>query len=316
MNQDDIYHRHLFYADEKGTTGSAITFFEWPDLPRGQVGLTSPHHLAYTVPKLDALPKWKSWLLSHGLSTVGPLPRDGRISLYLRDPDGVVVEVTSPNREVISPDYIHEFSRNLPTVKEITPDMRLTTFNHASPITTDPQPTVRFLNKLLGLKNYFTLENPDQENTAIVAVGNEQRPDFLRYLASSKAQEGRVGKGSIHHIAMAVEDEEDQRQIMRHLNTAGVGNSGIINRFWFRSLYFRDPDGNLLEVATKGPGYTTDEPLNSLGTRLVLPAWLEPKRPEIQTRLNELDRRNAGEWPPKYPPVHTPPESLMGASAG
>jgi len=316
VNQDDIYHRHLFYADDKGTTGSAITFFEWPDLPHGQVGLTSPHHLAYTVPKLDALPKWKSWLLSHGLSVVGPLPRDGRISLYLRDPDGAVVEVTSPNKEAVTPDYINEFSRNLPTMSEVTTDMRLTTFSHASPITTDPKITVGFLNKLLGLKNYFTLENPDQENTAIVAVGNEQHPDFLRYLASSKAQEGHVGKGSIHHIAMAVEDEEDQRQIMRHLNTAGVGNSGIINRFWFRSLYFRDPGGNLLEVATKGPGYTADEPPDSLGTRLVLPAWLEPKRPEIEARLNELDRRNTGEWPPKYPPVHAPPESLMGASLG
>ena len=89
VNQDDIFHRHLFYADEKGTTGSAITFFEWPDLPRGQIGLGSPHHLAYTAPSIDSLHKWKSWLVSQGVSVAGPYSRDGRVSLYLRDPDGV-----------------------------------------------------------------------------------------------------------------------------------------------------------------------------------------------------------------------------------
>src|SRR5271169_6127434 len=82
VNQDDIFHRHLFYADDMGTTGSAITFFEWPDLPRGQIGLGSPHHLAYTAPSVDSLVKWKAWLHSRGVSVVGPIVRGDRVSLY------------------------------------------------------------------------------------------------------------------------------------------------------------------------------------------------------------------------------------------
>lgn len=81
VNQDDIFHRHLFYANEKGTTGSAITFFEWPELKEGWLGLGAPHHLAYTVTSLEALPKWSSWLKSHGVSVVGPISRPERISL-------------------------------------------------------------------------------------------------------------------------------------------------------------------------------------------------------------------------------------------
>lgn len=310
VNQDDIFHRHLFYADEKGTTGSAITFFEWPNLPKGSPGLTSPHHLAYTVEKLEALPKWRVWLLANTVSVVGPLVRDGSVSLYLRDPDGVTVEITKPHSESVSPDYVEEMSRNLPQIEAVSPDMRLATFNHASPVTRDPDFTVRFFEKFLGLKNGFRRTNPDDRSTSIVGVGNDGQPDFLRYLAAPSAPLGHVGTGSVHHIAMSVEDEQDQLRIMRSLSDAGIGNSGIVDRFWFKSLYFHDPDGNLLEIATKGPGYTADEPLEKLGSRLVLAPWLERRRSEIEGALADLDQTNARSWPPIYPELSSSPESL------
>ena len=309
VNQDDVYHRHLFYADEKGTTGSAITFFEWPELPHGQTGLGSPHHLSYTTSSLDMLVKWKSWLTSKGVSVVGPLIRDSRASLYLRDPDGVIVEITALNESVTS-DYFNEIDGDLPTVTKISTDMKLTTFNHASPITSDPYLTASFFEKFLGLKNNFTIPNPDQDNTSILAIGNDQHLDFLRYISSTTAPHGFVGDGSIHHIAMAVEEDEDQLMFLRRLNEVGVRNSGIIDRFWFKSLYFRDPEGNLLEIATKKPGYAVDEPLEKLGSHLVLPKWLEIRRPEIEAALKRTDENNPTRWPPTYPPTPSPPETL------
>ena len=311
VNQDDIYHRHLFYADEKGTTGSAITFFEWPHLHPGHAGLGVPHHLSYSVQTVDELPKWISWLTSKGVSVVGPLLRDARASIYLRDPDGATVEITAPNIEGASVGYFDEVRKNLPTVSGITRDMRLSTFNHASPITTDSDSTAKFFEKFVGLANKFTTSNPDQKNTAILAIGNDDRPDFLRYLLSSTAPGGLVGVGSIHHVAMAVEDDEDQQKILKRMNEAGLHNSGIIDRFWFHSLYFRDPHGNLLEIATKNPGYTVDEPLETLGSGLVLPKWMEPKRAEIEARLKSMDTANPGTWPPRYPLTPAFPEALL-----
>jgi glyoxalase family protein len=311
VNQDDIYHRHLFYADEKGTTGSAITFFEWPRLPPGQVGLGAPHHLSYSAQTLDVLPKWISWLTSKGVSVVGPLVRDERVSIYMRDPDGATVEITASNKEVASADYFEGVMRNLPTVTEVTRDMKLSTFNHASPITTDPDSTTKFFEKFVGLENKFTIPNPDQKNAAILAIGNDDRPGFLRYLVSSSAPDGLVGEGSIHHIAMAVEDDEAQRKILERMNEIGLQNSGIIDRFWFHSLYFRDPDGNLLEIATRNPGYAVDEPLEKLGSGLVLPKWLESRRAEVEAHLKSMDATNHRTWPPRYPLTSASPEALL-----
>ena len=218
------------------------------------------------------------------------------------------IEITYPNSEV-TPDYMKEQDKNLPVVSEITQEMRLLKFDHATPISFDSDETALFFDKTLGL-NSFAKPNPDQLGTAIEAIGNEDQSDFLRYIVSDEATTGFVGKGNVHHIAMAVESDEDQKKIESRLNDLGIRHSGVIDRFWFHSLYFRDPHGNLLEIATKGPGYTRDEPLEKLGTSLILPPWEESQRGEIERALKETDSNNPLKWPPKYPSVLSPPESI------
>jgi glyoxalase family protein len=337
VNQDDPLHRHLFYADDKGTTGTAITFFEWPELPRGQVGLGSPHHLSYMVRSVDALPRWTTRLRRQGVGVSGPLQRnDGddnrRLSLYLRDPDGVLVEITSRNPEGVSVGYLRELeekgtareeereggrggkkrggSDEGRTDREIDDDMKLIRFDHASPLSSDSHVTHKFLENLVGLESFSERANPDQEGTSLLEVGTPDNPGFLKYLTSSGARTGMVGRGNIHHIAVAVEEDEDQLRIKKSLDNAGIRNSGVIDRFWFRSLYFRDPDYNLLEIATKKPGYGVDEAPDKLGTSLVLPQWLEGSRGEIEAALRETDSKGQRSWPPIYEQVPSPPESL------
>ncbi len=313
VNQDDVYHRHLFYADDP-QKGNAITFFEWPELPNGMIGLGSPHHLSYEVDSVDALLRWRGWLSSKGVPSSDLVARDERVSTYLRDPDGVIVEITTDNVEKLSDGYVSSLKAE--PAPALSPDMKLSSFNHASPLSRDPETTARFLEKVLGLKRSYSRPNVDQEGGSVVGVGNDTRPDFLRYLSAKNARRGYVGIGNIHHIAMGVAGDEEQLRVLRTLEHRGVRNSGVIDRFWFHSLYFRDPDGNLLEVATKTPGYTVDEPSETLGSRLVLPTWLEPRRSEIQNALDKEDRSNPLRWPPSsYPPVPDPAEQTMVAIA-
>jgi catechol 2,3-dioxygenase-like lactoylglutathione lyase family enzyme len=230
----------------------------------------------------------------------------------LRDPDGVNIEITYPNIDGVSQEYLNELEKKeAPDVILISSDMCLIKFNHATPVSYDLRQTALFFDKLLGLKNAYAKPNPDQTNTTIAGIGNEVNPDFLRYIVSDEASQGFVGKGNIHHIAMAVETDEDQKRIEKRLNELRIYNSGIIDRFWFHSLYFRDPDGNLLEIATKGPGYTRDEPLETLGSKLILPPWEEPRRDEIERALQNEDTKKRTVWPPKYPSVRTPPEGII-----
>lgn len=309
VNQDDVFHRHAFYANPEKTTGSAITFFEWPGLPHGTPGLGSPHHLAYRVKSVESLGRWFKWLRSNGVKPAGPYVENGRVSVYFHDPDKVLLELAAVD-EGFDKQYVDDVFKDASAPKAVEEDMRLLMFDHATPLTVSADVLKRFLEKFLGLTEFENMQDAAGRTWLMVKHDGEA---FLRYLVKPSADYGYVGRGSIHHIAVAVESEDQQKTILRRLNMAYVRNSGVVDRFWFRSLYFRDPVGNLLEVATVGPGYDVDEPRETMGSRLVLPPWLEPVRKEIEARLAEQDAVNRQSWPPAYIDVPEPPEPTSQA---
>ncbi len=309
VNQDDFFHRHLFYGDENGSSGSVITFFEWPHLVSGHVGLGAPHHIAYSVKDIEALQKWAAWLRGNGIQVSGPHIMGDRVSIYFRDPDGSLLELASKLDERIDIAALREMFAEEVEAGKITQNMRLSLMDHASPLATDAAKLERFLSKTLGLRRIARRENPHDRQAVILGFGDEDH-DFLRYILKPSIRIGFVGIGSIHHIAVKVESDEDQKKIMQTLDSIGIRHSGIIDRFWFKSLYFRDPFGNLLEVATAGPGYAVDEAPESLGSRLVLPPWLESERRRIEEALRLLDEQYPTRWPPIYRPAPEKPEQV------
>ncbi|MCS7127089.1 MAG: VOC family protein [Thaumarchaeota archaeon] len=306
VNQDDVYHRHAFYANPESTVGSTITFFEWPHLPFGNPGLGSPHHVAYRVVSIESLRDWYWWLRGKGVPVEGPFERFYGFSVYLTDPDGAEIELVAP-KEGAPFDYVRELLAERVDVDGVSGSMRLISFDHAAILATDPEVVERFYEKFLGVTSWERTR--DRSGRFYLVASDDERGDYLHYVVEPDADYGLVGRGSIHHVAFAVEDERDQRTILRRLISVRIPNSGVVDRFWFKSLYVRDPEGNLLEVATAGPGYAVDEPPESLGTRLVLPPWLEPRRREIEEALTQLDSVNPAKWPPDYPSLPEDPES-------
>jgi glyoxalase family protein len=309
VNQDDIFHRHLFYGDESGRTGTVVSFFEWPHLPGGVTGLGSPHHLAYGVKSLEALHRWFYWLRRSGLWVSGPHIIGERVSLYFRDPDGSLIELAHRAAEDLASGYVEEVFREEIEAPALSQDIGLGLMDHASPVATDLDVAARFAAKTLGVNMLGKVHSRHDPAAVLLLLGSEGK-DYLRYIVKPSARIGYVGTGSIHHIAFAVGDEHEQLKVKRRLDSLGILNSGIIDRFWFKSLYFRDPFGNLFEVATDGPGYTVDEPAEKLGARLTLPPWLEPERGRIEETLRLRDEQNPTRWPPTYPPAPQLPESL------
>ncbi|MCS6788709.1 MAG: VOC family protein, partial [Aigarchaeota archaeon] len=245
------------------------------------------------------------WLKSRSVPVAGPFERFYGFSIYVCDPDGAIVEIVTP-KDGLNLDYVKELLNRGIEVKHIDDEMKLIAFDHATIIGQDAELVCRFYEKFVGVSTWEKVID-EGGRTYLVALDDE-RNAYLHYLIPNEADYGLVGRGAIHHVAFAVDDELDQRSIMRRLNSVNLSNSGIVDRFWFRSLYFRDPDGNLLEVATVGPGYAVDEPWDQLGNKLVLPPWIESMRPEIEEALAKLDSDNPFRWPPDFPVLPEDPE--------
>jgi len=263
VNQDDPTVYHLFYADEKGSAGADITFFEYPGSPRGRSGDGMVHTTIFRVAGEAALDFWAERLGAEEVAT----HRDGD-SLRFEDPEGLGLELMvtdAPDAPLVAQH------------PEIPEEHRLQGFEGVRAYSSAPEHSKRLLEEGLG----FQAQGDDTWKV----VGDERR-GWITY-DSPPEPRGLSGAGTVHHVAWAstMEDHEAWRDRVKQV---GMHPTQVIDRFWFRSVYFREPSGVLFEIATLGPGFTTDEPLETLGEHLTLPPDYERFRDQLEETLTPL----------------------------
>ena len=269
VNQDDPTVYHLFYADEKGSAGADITFFEYPGVPPGRLGAGMVYRVVWRVGSAEALDFWQERLRREGVEA----SRETE-SLRFSDPEGLELElvVAESEDEPLCADH-----------PEIPAELALQGFDSVRAYALDPDQSRRFLEGALGFQ---------PAGVESFEVRGEERGSF--YAFDRMEARGRSGAGTVHHVAWASPPEQHDAWRERVLE-AGARPTPVIDRFYFRSIYFREPSGVLFEIATIGPGFTADEPLEHLGERLSLPPDFEHLRDQLGPVLTPLpDPR--GSW--------------------
>lgn len=316
VNFDDPGSYHLYYGDNTGSPGTLVTFFEWAHASKGQWGVGGTHHFALTVADYAGLLKWKRRLTDLGVRVNGPLNRLYFQSLYFTDPDGTIIEIATQGpgwtvdedssklgmQERIPPESMEIANRNHTVidatihsepVPDITPDMKLEHgLHHISAISSDISRTDDLLQGVLGMRLVKRTANFDDPSSKhwYWGVGEGNPGTVITYFEhnSPKAQQARMGSGQTHHYAFATENESSQLELREKLLASGVNVSPVMDRIYFKSIYFSDPNGHILEIATNNPGFLTDETIEDLGKNLKLPPWLEAHRTEIEPHLKEI----------------------------
>ena len=279
VNQDDVSAYHLFYADGLGSPGTDLTFFDWP-VEREQRGTHSIVRTALRVAGQGALDYWTARLGKAGV-THGPVAEvDGRKQFDFEDPEGqrlTLVEDGGAGRS-------HPWNRSpVPEAHQI---------RGLGPITISVPnlaPSDRFLTEVMAMRRARSFAAPDAPGVTVQVyeMGEGGPAAELHVRVEPDLPAARSGAGGVHHVAFRVRDDEYTSWVER-LQRLGIRSSGPVDRFWFRSLYTREPNGILYEIATDGPGFATDEPVETLGERLVLPPFLEPRRAAIERGLKPL----------------------------
>jgi glyoxalase family protein len=267
VNQDDPSVYHLFYADELGSPGSDLTFFEYPGARRGRPGAGMVHRIVWRVASEEVLGFWEGRLRAEGVD-VSRQPR----RLTFSDPEGLGLElaVVETDDEPLAAEH-----------PEIPAELALQGFDSVRAYSFEPEASQQFLTDTLDF---------DPRGEGSYEIRGEQRGSFYAY--DQARERGIGGAGTVHHVAWASPQEE--HEAWRERVIAGGGSpTPVIDRFYFRSVYFREPSGVLFELATIGPGFTADEPLEHLGERLSLPPAFEHLREQIEPILTPLPNPRA-----------------------
>jgi glyoxalase family protein len=262
VNQDDPTVYHLFYADAQGSYGSDLTFFEYPGARRGRAGTGMPYRVVWRVASTDALDFW-----AQRLGAVGVESERRGDRLRFHDPEGLELELA-----VVETDDAPLIADH----PEVPGELALQGFDSVRAYAADPQQSRSFLEDALDFRpaGENTWESRGEERGSLYVYDRTDRP-------------GQGGAGTIHHVAWASPMDEHEAWRQRVLE-GGARPTPVIDRYYFRSIYFREPSGVLFEIATIGPGFTVDEPAEHLGERLSLPPDYEHLRARLEPVLTPL----------------------------
>lgn len=280
VNQDDPGTYHLFYADGQGSPGTDLTFFPWPHLPPAREGVGVAVEVALAVPA-GSLGYWADRLSRSGVRVGGQEVRFGEKCLLLDDPHGLHLALVEVDDRPFTP-WPHS---------PVPEERQVRGLHGVRVLEASLARTEHFLTEVLGFRRVA-----EEGGWVRFAAGPGGSGGWLDVRERPLGEPGRWGVGGVHHLAWRVRDEAHQLEVRQRVAWAGRGPTPVIDRFWFKSVYFREPGGVLFELATDGPGFAVDEDPERLGTSLVLPPWLEPQRPLVEAQLPPL----------RYPPAPEP----------
>ncbi|MEO7165613.1 MAG: ring-cleaving dioxygenase [Spartobacteria bacterium] len=275
VNQDDPGTYHLFYADAEGHPGTDITFFPWAQLAPHRDGYGLSTEVSLAIPP-GSLAFWSTRLARYGVKLFAPEVRFGQPVLPLVDVHGLRLALTESESALTrlftpweqSPISVEHQIRGLESARLVEQELA---------------PTVAFLSDGLGFR-----KQGEENGWTRYALGEGGSGQYLELRAAPESRRGAWGTGSVHHLAWRMQDDAHELAVRQQVAEHGAEPTPVIDRFWFKSVYFREPGGVLFELATDGPGFAVDEATANLGEKLVLPPWLESDRASIEATLPKL----------------------------
>jgi len=281
VNQDDVSAYHLFYGDETGKPGFDLTFFDWPHAGPNRTGAGTISAISFGVNSHQALEWWVQRLDTFKVPHDGVQIQaaNGRAVLAFRDPEGQRLELINAEGRLQSTPW-----KNSP----IPPAMAIQGFYAVRLIERSLNPTAHFLTETLGFQQSGSYQSEENTTVSIFEVGPGGPGTEVHLDVRPNLQFGHPGIGGVHHVAWRTPNDEEQAQWHEKIARKTRNISTIIDRFYFHSIYFREPGGVLFEIATDGPGFVTDEDIEHLGEGLSLPPFLEPQRKEIEKNLKPI----------------------------
>ena len=280
VNQDDVSAYHLFYADAKGTPGTDLTFFDWP-VPRERRGTRAITRTHLRVAGLAALEFWRDHLDEHGVAHGEVVERDGRLTLDFEDGEGQRLALVDDGGR----GEAHPWERS-----PIAPEQQLRGLGPILLSVPKLEGIDALLRKGLGMRPVREYPHPERarDTVHVYEMGPGGAGAELHVAVQRDIPAAQQGAGGVHHVAFRTPDADYDAWAER-LSMLGIRNSGKVDRYWFRSLYFREPNGILFEIATDGPGFSVDEDPATLGETIVLAPFLESRREEIVAALKPID---------------------------